>query len=336
MSDHSIRLKNLVLPLGLLVALSACAGVTPSPQGGGNHPAGAEETYLVSPEDLKPLSLGEGEILLVATSTTIIQDVVANVGGEAVAATSLIPAGIDPHAFEPTPQDLKAVTEADAVFVHGMGLEASMAKLLEGAGDSKTVAVSSGIAPILLQTTSGEGEEGRIDPHTWMDPANVMVWTENIEKSLSALDPAHADLYRTNADRYRESLRGLHQYIESAVAQIPATQRKLVTDHEELGYFAARYGFEIVGTIVPGASTLAEPSAQGLAGLDDAIRRSGVRAIFTSSVVSPVLTQRVAQDTGAIVVTLYAHSLSSPEGPAATYLDLMRYNVDAIVDGLVP
>ena len=336
MSDHTIWLKSVVLPLCILVGVSACGRVTPSLTGGGSPAAGVQETYLVAAEDLKPLPLREGEILHVTTSMTIIRDVVANVGGEAVGATALIPVGIDPHAFEPTPQDLKAVTEADVVFVHGMGLEASMAKLFEGVAGPKIVAVSSGIVPIPLKIPSGAEGQGGVDPHTWMDPGNVVVWTENIDKALSALDPARADEYRSNAARYQEQLRGLDRYIENAVSKIPAAQRKLVTDHEELGYFAARYGFEIVGTIIPAASTLAEPSAQELAVLEDAIRTSGVRAIFTSSVVSPVLTQRVAQDTGATVVTLYVHSLSLPQGPAPTYLDLMRYNVDAIVNGLAP
>jgi ABC-type Zn uptake system ZnuABC Zn-binding protein ZnuA len=325
--------------LGFLVFLaSAC--VPHQPDAGG-----AAESYLTSIDELGPVSLPSGAKLRVVATTSIVGDVVAQVGGDQIETQQLIPLGVDPHAFEPTPQDARALAEADVVFINGFGLEAFTADLIQQAGSgAPVISVSVGIAPLPFEGEQheeheeGEGEdhEHGADPHTWLDPNNVMRWTENIEETLSALDPDHAATYAANGDRYRASLAQLDGEIRQAIARIPAENRKLVTDHDELGYFADEYGFTIVGAVIPGTSSLAEPSAAQLAELLDVVAAERVPAVFVSSIVNPSLVETFAADAGIQVVTLYAHSLTDAEGPAPSYLDLMRYNANAIAEALTP
>jgi ABC-type Zn uptake system ZnuABC Zn-binding protein ZnuA len=148
------------------------------------------------------------------------------------------------------------------------------------------------------------------------------------------MDPDNEETYRRNASAYQKELAELDRWIEAQVAQVPPEQRKLVTDHETLNYFAQRYGFETVGAVIPGFSTLAEASAQELAALEDTIRSLGVKAIFLDSTVNPTLAERVAQDTGTRLVRVYSGSLSEAGGEAGTYVDYMRYNTNAIVSAL--
>lgn len=301
---------------------------------------------------LSPVTLRAGEKLRVVATTSIVADVVKNVGGELMDLTVLMPLGTDPHTFEPTPQDVVAIAEAHVVFVNGAGLEVFLEPLLEsaGTGEARVVPVSYGVElrkpegepedisfPSDLQS-GGEAElqheHSEFDPHTWFDPNNVMVWTQNIEQALSALDPDHAEVYAANADAYRAELQELDAWIQEQVAQVPEADRQLVTDHMAFTYFVHRYGFEQAGAVVPGYSTLAAPSAQDLAALEGAIRQLGVKAVFVGRTVNPGLAQRVARDTGIRLVFLYTGSLSEPGGPADTYLSLMRYNVSAIVNAL--
>jgi manganese/iron transport system substrate-binding protein len=293
---------------------------------------------------LSPATLDAGAKLQVVATTSIVADVVRNVGGDLIDLKTLMPVGADPHAFEPTPQDVAAVADAHVVFVNGAGLEEFLEPLLESAGEGVTV-VPASYGVELLQF-GGEHEEeagwgdpsehhhGGADPHTWFDPHNVMVWAYNVEHALSALDPAHAETYQANAEAYEAELEALDAWIQEQVAQVPEAHRKLVTDHTAFSYFARRYGFEQIGAVFPGYSTLAEPSAQELAALEDAIREHDVQAVFVGVTVNPDLAQRVAGDTGTRLVFLYTGSLSERGGPAGDYFALMRYNVSAITEAL--
>lgn len=267
--------------------------------------------------------------LRVVASTTIVGDVVRSIGGEAIALTVLLPVGSDPHSYEPTPAELVAVAGADLIFLNGAGLEASIEPLLQNSGATKVISLSEG-----LNLRRLGGEQGEFDPHVWFDPRNLLIWTESIARKLAELDPADAELYAANAAAYRAALEALDAWILDQVEQVPQENRKLVTDHLFLGYFADRYGFEYVGAIFPGFSTLAEPSARELAELEAAILQSGAKAIFVGMTANPALAERLAADTGAKVVFLYTGSLSEPAGPADTYLKLMEYDVSAIVAAL--
>jgi ABC-type Zn uptake system ZnuABC Zn-binding protein ZnuA len=291
-----------------------------------------------TPPVLSQVSLAPGEKLRVLATTSIVADVVAAVGGSRVDVSALIPAGVDPHAFEPTPQDVQRVAEAQVVLENGLGLETFLGSLMKSAGTGvPVVSVSSGIEPLPAGSNLAEASNAahaEWDPHVWLDPQNVILWTQAIEGALSALDPQGAGTYAANAETYRAQLQALDAEIAAEVAAIPQAQRQLVSDHEEFAYFARRYGFQIVGTVIPAPSAAAEPSARELAALEDAIRSTGVRAVFVSSVVSPALARQVAEDTGVRLVTLYTHSLSDPSGPAPTYLALMRLNARLIAQAL--
>jgi manganese/iron transport system substrate-binding protein len=280
-----------------------------------------------------------GKIKVVAT-TTILGDVVKQVGGDAIDLTVLLPTGVDPHAFEPAPKDLTAVAGADVIFINGAGLEEFLSRLLENAGATSTQVIdtSDGIQLRQLEepdTGSLEESEGQdVDPHVWFDPANVMTWTQNIESALSGLDPANAQTYAANADAYRAELQELDGWVRQQVTQIPQDRRKLVTDHQVFGYFADRYGFEQVGAVIPSYTAAAEPSAQQLAALENTIKEAGVQAIFVGKTANPSLAERIASDTGIKLVALYTGSLTDPGGEADSYLALIRYDVTAIVQAL--
>ncbi len=291
--------------------------------------------------------------LPVVASTTLVGDVVRVIGGEHISLTILLPLGSDPHSFEPAPQDLAAVERAALVFLNGFGLEEPLEKAL--ASTSATVIeVSSGIEPLEFgddhdddghadedghdddedHADEDEEHEHGEDPHVWLDPRLVKVWAANIAEALATADPANAAAYRANAAAYQAELDALHSWIAAEVAAIPPSQRLLIADHDSLGYFAAAYGFESLGAVIPSFSSLAEPSASEIAALEDTIRATGAPAIFVDSAANPTLAERIAADTGIQIVRLYSGSLSEPGGPAATYLDLMRFNVAAIVSAL--
>jgi manganese/iron transport system substrate-binding protein len=306
-------IPSLICLLALIPALAAC---------GGNPTAASSQS---------------GKLNVVAT-TTIVGDVVRNIGGDAIQLSVLLPAGVDVHSFQPTPQDVAKIAGADIIFANGAGLETFLQPMLQNAGSqAKVISVSDGVQLLAASDlhTSGpaEGNSGG-DPHTWFNPDNVVVWSQNIANELGKLDPAHAQSYNTNAQNYQAQLKDLDAWIRDQVSQLPEADRQLVTDHDSFTYFANRYGFKLVGAVVPGYSSLAEPSAQDLASLEDAIRKLGVKAVFVGQTANPALAERVTQDTGTRLVTLYGESLSKPDGPAPTYLDFMRYNVNAIVKAL--
>lgn len=307
-----------------LVILSGCSPASP-----------LTERPFPAPVDLAP-----GETLRVVATTSIVRDVVANVGRDLIDLALLIPTGTDPHSFEPIPRDVAAVAGAHVLFANGVGLEEFLEPLLESAGTSKrAVELSTGIRLLDAgegreQPADGEPHHPVMDPHTWTDPNNVMVWVENTERMLSTLDPGNAETYRANAQVYQAQLEELDRWVREQVAQIPVARRQLVTDHLLFGYLARQYGFTQVGAIIPAYTSLAQPSAKELAELETAIRDAGVKAVFVGHAVNPNLAEMVARDTGTQLVLLYTGSLTENGGDADTYLEYVRYNVSAIVAAL--
>ena len=297
-----------------------------------------------SSESTPPVDSGKQKVV---ATTTIAADVVRNVGGDFIELSVLLPVGTDPHSFDPTPQDIARVADADVVFANGAGLETFLDHLIESAGaQDRVVYLSDGVSMIETQTgheseqesagdENGDGHhhEG-VDPHTWTSPLNVVVWCQNVEKVLSQLDPSNAEAYGTNAITYTQELEDLDLWIRKQVGQIPEGNRKIVTDHAIFGYFTETYGFQQLGALIPAFSTLAQPSAQDLAQIEDAIHETQTQAIFVGKSVNPTLADRVASDTGARLYFIYTGSLSDPGGEAGTYLDYMRYNTLAFVGGL--
>jgi ABC-type Zn uptake system ZnuABC Zn-binding protein ZnuA len=160
---------------------------------------------------------------------------------------------------------------------------------------------------------------------------NVIVWTENIALALSALDPAHDDAYALAAAAYRTELEALNSELHALAGSLPIEQRKLVTDHDSLGYLAHEYGFTMVGMVIPSLSTVASASAQELATLEEQITQEGVKAIFVGTTVNPRLAEQLAVDLGIQIVPMYTDSLSDASGPAPSYVEFMRHNMQTIV-----
>ena len=302
---------------------------------------------------LPALSAQDSPLPVVAT-TSIIADVARNVGGDLVEVAALVPPDTDVHAFQPAPQDAVIIEQAAVVLVNGAGLEEGLLQLVESAATVPLTVVSDGVEALAFggddvvcaledehdtddehEHDADEHEHGPCDPHFWGDPQNVQVWADNIASAFAAADPVNAEVYLANAATYNEQLDALDAELEAMFDAIPRQQRVIVTNHEFLGYFAARYGFEVAGTVIPGATTLVEPAPQDVAALIETIEAEGVKAIFVEVSDTSTLAGVIASDASDVeVVTLYSGSLSAPDGPAATYIDYMRTNARMIVDAL--
>lgn len=279
-----------------------------------------------------------GKLEVVAT-TSFIGEVVKRVAGDAVHVTVLLEPGQNPHAYQPSPQDMVRISGADILFSNGFGLEEFLDELVAAAdAEGIVVEVSQGIDPLVIsegdhQQADEDHGEGAVDPHVWFDPNNLAVWAGNIADSLAAIDGNNADLYRENASQYRSELAELDSWIRDQVASIPLEDRELVTDHMSFGYFAEEYGFQQIGAVIPAATTEAETSGKQLAELINTIKEHDVKAVFVSIDIDPALAEMVAEDTDVPLVPLYFSSLTSG-GPVDTYQDFMRYDVGAIVGAL--
>ena len=227
------------------------------------------------------------------------------------------------------------------LLINGAGFEAFLNQLLSNAGGQRTVIeASKGLASRTARP--GEHPEGEADPahaegdpHFWLDPTKVITYVENIRDGLIAADPIGKDTYAANAGAYIAKLNELDAWIKQQVAQVPESRRLLVTNHESFGYFADRYGFRVVGAIIPSVSTAASPSAQELARLADQVKATGAPAVFLETGSNAQLADQLARETGIKVVTgLLTHSTTEPNGPAPDYLSMMRENVNAIVGAL--
>lgn len=326
------RFRGKAAAFAVIAACALSSGCTESGVAdhiSGNLQPSTGDGVLQLPQ-IQPVALPPGEPLSVVASTSIIGDVVAQVGRDSIELTTLMMPGQDPHGFEPTSSDMIAVSRAHIAFVNGWDLEAGLIGLIKSVSDDIVmVPVSASVQPIRHGTTS--------DPHVWMDPANVMRWTENVQTILSALDPQNHDAYRRNADRYLQELTQLDQYLEEQSAAIPQDRRKLVTNHDSLGYLEARYGFEVIATVIPAADPLAEPSARALGELVQLMRSAGLCTIYAESSANVQLAQAAAAELdscGSVqVIQLYTGAIGPPGSGADSYIGMMRSNMDAIVGG---
>jgi zinc/manganese transport system substrate-binding protein/manganese/iron transport system substrate-binding protein len=314
----------------MLVLLSWAAACGSPRRGEGAVPPGGDTIAA-----LEPAPLGAGEKLQVVATTNIVADVVRQVGGDRVDLVTLMGTGVDPHSYVPAPSEVAAVHDAHLVFLNGGGLEAGLEKVLDSAGGgAPRVELSEGIQFRTAEAEAGEEEDhGDLDPHVWFSVPNVIHWVDNARTALSRLDPDNAEVYQANAERYTRELEELDAWVQAQIEAIPADNRELVANHASFGYLAERYGLQQVGTLYP-FNPAAEPSARTLAELQETIRRYGVPAIFTESTVNAKLAQQVAADTGVRLVPLFTGSLGGPGSGAETYIELMRYDVAAIVEAL--
>ena len=275
-------------------------------------------------------SCSVGNVPDVLTTTTILADVTRNVVGDRMTVGSLLPDGADPHSYQPVPQDAAKIKQSKVLVVHGAAYETFLQPLLDSAGGkANLIDASSGV-----RLLSGKESEQAVDPHLWLDPNNVIVYVANIRDGMKQFDPEGTEVYDANAKAYIDQLTELDTWINDQVDQIEPQRRVLVTNHEALGYFADRYGFVVVGAVIPSVSSDASPSAQQMAGLIEQIRVHQAPAIFLDASDNPDLARQIAAETGVKVVTdLHLESLTKG-GPAGTYMDLMKYNVTQIVEAL--
>ena len=276
--------------------------------------------------------------LSVLVVETFLADITQNIAGERLQIETLIPIGMDPHAFVATPQDVAKISDSQVLVVNGAGFEEWLDEVLANAGGERLVIeAAAGLTSRTAPESAGSGgdQHNEGDPHFWLDPLSVIRYAENIRDGLSQADPAGQAIYAQNAAAYIIQLTELDNWIKTELEAIPPAQRLIVTNHESFGYFADRYGFQIVGTIIPSVSTGATPSAQQMAQLINDIRASGVSAIFIETGANPELADQIAAETGVQVVTdLYSHSISEPGGKAPTYIAMMKYNVTTILEAL--
>jgi ABC-type Zn uptake system ZnuABC Zn-binding protein ZnuA len=328
--SHMNRFLRLAILFAATVALivsgTAAMAQDASPSPGAGFP---EFTPLQTLPDAAPRE--DGALKVVAT-TPIIADLVRQVGGQRVEVESILPNNADPHDFEPRPEDIINVEDADAVFMHGLHLDEWASDLIDNSGtDAKVFVVTDGIET--LESEEEEFAEG--DPHVWFDPTRTQQMVANIANGLSQVDPDGADSYQQRVAIYQQQLAQLDQEILDRIALIPEDQRKIVTNHDALGYYADRYGLTIVGTVFPGSDTRSEPSAQEVVELVDAIQQQGVKAVFAENTVSPTIAEQLASEAGVQVIDdLYTDSLGDEGSGADTYIGLMQTDTRLIVDAL--
>ncbi|WP_098493571.1 metal ABC transporter substrate-binding protein [Collimonas sp. PA-H2] len=269
----------------------------------------------------------------VVASFSILGDIVSTIGGERVTVLTLIGPDQDAHVFEPTPADVKAIARARLVVVNGLGFEGWMERLAGAAGYRGSLLVASTGVAARQRPGPGADAAARPDPHVWQDPANVMIYTRNIVAALSKLDPAGSAEYKLNGERYLRALADLDRWALLQFAAIPEQRRMAITSHDAFEYFGAHYGVRFLAA--QGISTESEASARDIAALIRQIRQLDIKAVFFENMSNPQLLRQLSRDAG---VTpggkLYADALSAPDGPAPTYLRMMRYNISLILASL--
>lgn len=284
----------------------------------------------------------DGPPLVVAT-TTILGDVVASIVGEDAVVEVLIPVGADPHDYQASAAQIAELNSASLVVANGLGLEEGLEDTLEAAESDGVPVLEVGplLDPLPLQSPGShdQGDEeaaGGFDPHVWLDPLRMAEAAGLIAGRLAEID-AGTD-WEGRAEAYAAELARVDEQIFEELSIIPEEERLLVSNHQSLGYFANRYGFEVVGVVIPGGSTLADPSSAQLAELVETMRREGVLAIFAETTEPGALAEAVAAELGddVEVVRLFTESLGEPGSGAATLVGMLRTNAGLITDALAP
>jgi zinc/manganese transport system substrate-binding protein len=278
-------------------------------------------------------------------------DVVENIVGDDAAVEVLFPAGVDPHEYQASSQQIATLNQADLVVANGLGLEAGLVSVLEAAeSDGVNVfEVAALLDPLPLGGSEASGEcdpdqaqdhgaevdhSGGCDPHVWMDPGRVADASRLLADELTRID-ATVD-WRTRADDYAAELLAADEEIGALLGTVPVENRRLVTNHDTLGYLADRYGYEVIGTVMPGGSTLSDPSSEDLARLVDVIRQAGVNVVFAETIEPAALAEAVAAEVGETVqvIELHTDSLGEAGTGADSLIGLLMTNAESIAAAL--
>jgi manganese/iron transport system substrate-binding protein len=267
--------------------------------------------------------------LRVVATTSVVGDLVANVGADEVDLIRLIKPGIDPHDYEPSPADVEAIANAQLVVENGVGLESWLADTIESAGyHGPVVDASQGVR---LRQAGGQP-----DPHIWQDPRNAMVMAANIERGMARAEPEEAGFYQKNLDAYTKDLQGLDAWVERQTASLAS--RKVVTNHDAFGYYLARYHLQLVGSVIPSFDSSAELSGRDIRDLVARIKATGARAVFSETTLPPRAAETIGREAGVKVVTgedaLYGDALGPPGSDGDSYYRMIRHNTLTIVSAL--
>lgn len=265
----------------------------------------------------------------IITTFSVLADMTQQIAGDTATVTSLVPLNGDAHVFEPTPADGVALINATAVIELGIGFEPWFTDLYSSVGSKATlITASTGVTALTA--------DGEFDPHIWHDVGNAIVMAQNIRDGLISAMPNHADSFNVNASAYIAQLQVLDSDIQAQIAVIPIAQRKLVTSHDTFGYFAARYGFVVVGTGLGSVTTeSSDPDAASIVALVNDIKSSEVAAIFVENMSNSKVMEQIAQEAGvAIAPPLYTDALGANNSSGATYIGMMRYNTKTIIEAL--
>lgn len=305
-------LASLGLAVGFL-GLVSCGGSV-VPDGGGD---GGDEL---------------GDRPSVVTTSTIISDLTAQIGGDEIDLTGILQPGTDPHVYEPVPQDTIAFENADLILYNGYDLEPALIKIANAAGvEAEKVAVAEGITPL---TFDKEGVNAP-DPHVWGSVENAIAMTETIRDALIDLSPTNQIIFSRNTEQLTTDLTALETWIDEQIATIPESQRNLVTTHDAFAYYADAYGLQVVGTLI-GISTEEQPSAQTMQSLVESIKATGVPTVFAETTINPRLLATVAEEAGVQLAEreLYSDSIGAPGSPGDSYINMMVSNTESIVNNL--
>ncbi len=296
----------------------------------------------------------------VVATFSILGDMVQRIGAERVSVRTLVGPNGDVHVYRPTPADAQAVSEAKLLVVNGLGFEGWLDRLIDASAfDGIRVVATEGIEPIAFDDEIGLGDHddhdagddhddhddmahgdeghdhrhGAFDPHAWQSLRNAVTYVDNVTAALARSDPTNADDYYRNRAAYVAEIEALDAEIGAFMANLPADRRTVVTSHDAFRYFGLDYGLEFVAP--QGMSTASEVSARDVAGLIQQIREQDIRAVFLENIGDPRLLKAVADETGAVIGgTLYPGALSGPDGPAPTYLEMMRHNATTLARAL--
>ena len=291
---------------------------------------------------VSPLALAK---VPVTATFSILGDLVQQVGGDQVSVSMLVGPNGDAHVYQPTPQDIRTLAQSKLLVSNGLGFEGWLERLDSASGfKGVKVVASQGIQPRHMAEEEEEGSEheheaeghhhhGGLDPHAWNDPANVLVYVDNIVRGLSQVDPEHANLYQQNAARYKAQLQKLDADYRARFAQLPAERRRAITSHDAFGYLAQAYQLTLIGA--QGLSTESEPSAAMIAGLIRQIRDEKIPALFIENISNPTLIQQIERETQARVGgELYSDALSPAGGAAASYQAMLEHNLSTLLAAL--
>lgn len=355
------------------VILALLSAVTMALSAAGEREADHHDEEESIPQ-ISLIPLESGEKLRVVATTTIVGDVVRNVGQDGIALEVLIGPGQDPHSYKPTSSAMAKLESAHIVFTNGFGLEEGLLDLIESNAKGYVVPISAGIDPVVGHDDHGDHDEdhdqdhdddhdgdedheddhddedghddhednhehGPLDPHVWFDPTNVLVWIENVEHVLSEANPALKAIFAKNAEGYSQQVMELDRFIRDRSSELEPELRRFAVDHQVFTYFTDEYGFEIEGFVIPAGTTTADVSARQIADLVEELKEHSTSVVVIGETAGKALrntANAVVRELGdsARVVELLTGSLTGPDGPGDTYIEYMRYNVEQLISAL--